>query len=175
MLLSLPSYMKKRGGSVIIGLWNGEVILRLKLSMSQAESMEARMLKEFREFIMRGNVMDLAVAVIIGAAFGAVVTSLVNDVIMPPIGAIVGGIDFSQIVIKIGAVDIRIGAFINAVINFLIVAAAVFLVVRAVNQIQALAVKKPEAAPAAPPAPTTEELMLAELKAMRAALEKEKK
>ncbi len=133
------------------------------------------MLKEFRAFIMRGNVLDLAVAVIIGAAFGAVITSLVNDVIMPPIGAIVGGIDFSAIVIKIGAVDIRIGAFINAVINFLIVAAAVFLIIRAMTKVQEMAVKKPEAAPAAPPAPTTEELMLAELKAVRAALEKQNK
>lgn len=133
------------------------------------------MLKEFRAFIMRGNVLDLAVGVIIGAAFGAVVTSLVNDVIMPPIGAIVGGIDFSQIVIKVGAVDIRIGAFINAVINFLIVAGAVFLIIRAITRMQEMAVKKPEAAPAAPPAPTTEELMLAELKAVRAALEKQNK
>ncbi len=133
------------------------------------------MLKEFRAFIMRGNVLDLAVAVIIGAAFGAVITSLVNDVIMPPIGAIVGNIDFSQWVIKIGAVDIRIGVFINAVVNFLIVAAAVFLIIRAMTKVQEMAVKKPEAAPAAPPAPTTEELMLAELKAVRAALEKQNK
>ena len=133
------------------------------------------MLKEFRAFIMRGNVLDLAVAVIIGAAFGAVITSLVNDVIMPPIGAIVGNIDFSQWVIKIGAVDIRIGVFINAVVNFLIVAAAVFLIIRAITKVQEMAVKKPEAAPAAPPAPTTEELMLAELKAVRAALEKQNK
>ncbi|GIK27229.1 MAG: Large-conductance mechanosensitive channel [Anaerolineae bacterium] len=139
------------------------------------------MLQEFRKFIMRGNVIDLAVGVIIGAAFGAVVTSLVNDVIMPPIGLIVGGIDFSDIKIILKAAEgeapevaINIGIFLNAVINFLIVALAIFFLIRGVNRLQEMAEGKKEEAPAAPPAPTTEELMLAELKAMRSAMEKQK-
>lgn len=139
------------------------------------------MLQEFRKFIMRGNVIDLAVGVIIGAAFGAVVTSLVNDVIMPPIGLIVGGIDFSDIKIVLQAaqgespeVAINIGVFLNAIINFLIVALAVFFMIRVVNRLQEMAERKKEEAPAAPAAPTTEELMLVELKAMREAMEKQK-
>ncbi|MBK9123748.1 MAG: large-conductance mechanosensitive channel protein MscL [Chloroflexi bacterium] len=139
------------------------------------------MLQEFRKFIMRGNVIDLAVGVIIGAAFGAVVTSLVNDVIMPPIGLIVGGIDFSDIKIVLQAaqgespeVAINIGVFLNAVINFLIVALAVFFMIRVVNRLQEMAERKKEEAPAAPAAPTTEELMLVELKAMREAMEQQK-
>lgn len=139
------------------------------------------MLQEFRKFIMRGNVIDLAVGVIIGAAFGAVVTSLVNDVIMPPIGLIVGGIDFSDIKIVLQAaqgespeVAINIGVFLNAIINFLIVALAVFFMIRVVNRLQEMAERKKEEAPAAPAAPTTEELMLVELKAMREAMEQQK-
>lgn len=143
------------------------------------------MLKDFRAFIMRGNVIDLAVGVIIGAAFGAVVTSLVNDVIMPPIGVLVGGVDFSdiKIVLKeavaavgdaeaVPEVAIYIGKFINVVINFLIVAAAVFLIVKSMARLQEMTTKKEqeEAAEALPP--TTEQLMLEELKAVRAALEK---
>lgn len=118
------------------------------------------MLKEFREFIMRGNVLDLAVAFIMGAAFTAIVTSLVNDIIMPPIGMIVGGVDFSQIVITLQeaegedpAVTINIGMFINAVINFLIVAFVVFLIVRTVNRFN----KEEEAAEETPAAPSAEE------------------
>ena len=110
------------------------------------------MLKEFREFATRGNVIDLAVGVIIGAAFGAVVTSLVNDVIMPPIGLVLGGVDFSSlfIVLKQGtkaagplhdpgrsqarrAVTVNIGVFINALINFVVVSFAVFLLVKGIN------------------------------------------
>lgn len=118
------------------------------------------MLKEFREFAMRGNVLDLAVGVIIGAAFGAVVTSLVNDVMMPPIGQIVGGIDFKDFFIPLdggsyktleevkaaGAPAIAYGSFINTLINFLIVALAVFILVRQVNRLKAPA---PAPAPAA--------------------------
>lgn len=106
------------------------------------------MLKEFREFIMRGNVMDLAVGIIIGAAFGAIVNSLVADIIMPPIGRILGGVDFSNLFIDLsgkgypslaaakeaGAATINIGLFINTIINFLVVAIAIFFVIRAVNQ-----------------------------------------
>jgi large conductance mechanosensitive channel len=114
------------------------------------------MFKEFKEFAMRGNVVDLAVGVIIGAAFGTIVTSLVNDVIMPPIGKLLGGVDFKEFFIaldgatyqtleeakKAGPV-IAYGAFINTVINFLIVAFAVFLVVKQVNRFKA----PPAAAP----------------------------
>jgi large conductance mechanosensitive channel len=132
------------------------------------------MLKEFRDFAMRGNVIDLAFGVILGAAFSGIVTSLVNDVIMPPIGYIMGGIDFSNYFITIkgdsyaslkaakdaGAVTINYGVFINAVINFLIVAFALFLVVKQINRFH----KKQETAPAAPPPPTRSEELLAEIR-----------
>jgi large conductance mechanosensitive channel len=108
------------------------------------------MFKEFRAFIMRGNVLDLAVAVIIGAAFGKIVTSLVNDLIMPPIGLVLGNVDFSNLFIslsgvdypslaeaqKAGAATLNYGLFINAVVSFLIVAFAIFLVVRAANRLK---------------------------------------
>jgi|SRR5215216_2166251 len=106
------------------------------------------MLREFKEFAMRGNVMDLAVAVIIGGAFGAIITSLVNDILMPLIGLVLGGIDFSALAFKVGNAVIKYGAFIQAIINFLIVAFVVFLIVRAINRLKG-------AAPVA--APTTKE------------------
>ena len=120
------------------------------------------MLKEFREFIMRGNVLDLAVGVIIGAAFGGIVTSLVNDVVMPPIGLALGQVDFKELFILLkegttpgpyptvaaakaaGAVTLNYGAFINTVINFLIVGFAIFLLIRTANRLY----KKPEQVPA---------------------------
>ena len=139
------------------------------------------MLADFRAFIMRGNVLDLAVGVIIGIAFGAIVTSLVNDIIMPPIGVLMGGVDFSdyKIVLKEAVaatetpeVAIYYGRFINAVINFLIVALAVFLMVRALTRAQDFATRKKVEEAKAEMVPTTEELMLEELKAMRATLER---
>ena len=115
------------------------------------------MFKEFKEFAMRGNVMDMAIGIIIGAAFGKIVSSLVNDVIMPPIGYIIGGIDFSNLMITIreatadtAAVTINYGTFINTVIDFLIIAFAIFMVIRAMNKM-----KRKEEAP--PPEPTTKE------------------
>ena len=124
------------------------------------------MLKEFREFALRGNVVDLAVGVIIGAAFGGVVTSLVNDVIMPPIGLLVGGVDFANLFVVLkespttpgpypsvevantaGAVTLNLGVFLNTVINFLIVAAAVFAVVTALQKLRRKEAAKPPAAP----------------------------
>ncbi|MCK6576998.1 MAG: large-conductance mechanosensitive channel protein MscL [Anaerolineae bacterium] len=130
------------------------------------------MIKEFREFIMRGNVLDLAVGIIIGGAFGAIVTSLVNDIIMPPIGFFLSGIDFSEIAIKLGTttaadgtvtdVVIGIGKFINATISFLIVAFVVFLIVRAFNEMKRRT-EKP-AAPAAPAGPTQEQLLTEAIK-----------
>ncbi|MBQ8304696.1 MAG: large conductance mechanosensitive channel protein MscL [Blautia sp.] len=99
--------------------------------------------KEFKEFIMRGNVMDLAVGVIIGGAFSAIVTSLVDDVIGPIIGMICGGIDFSHLAITVGSAQLMIGNFIQAIINFLIVALVIFSIVKAFNKASSLA-KKPE-------------------------------
>lgn len=127
------------------------------------------MLKEFREFAVKGNVLDMAVGIIIGAAFGTVVSSLVNDVIMPPIGLALGGVDFSDIRIPLGtneagdAVAIGIGVFINNVISFLIVAFAVFMIVKSFNTMK----RKEEAAPAAPPPPpepSAEEKLLGEIR-----------
>jgi large conductance mechanosensitive channel len=129
------------------------------------------MLKEFRDFAMRGNVIDLAVGIIIGVAFTTVVNSLVKDIIMPPIGYMMNGIDFSNIFLVLkgdqypslkaaqdaGAVSINFGVFINACINFLIVAFAVFLLVKQVNRFR-------KQAPAEPPAPTTSEKLLMEIR-----------
>lgn len=122
------------------------------------------MIKEFKEFAMRGNVVDLAVGIIIGATFGKIVSSLVNDVIMPPIGILIGGVDFSNLTIAlkdaaegVPAVVIRYGVFINAIIDFVIVAFAIFLLIRAINTFK----KKAEAAPAAPP---RQEVLLAEIR-----------
>ena len=140
------------------------------------------MLKEFKAFINRGNVIDLAIAVIIGGAFGAITTSLVNEVIMPVIGLLVGGMDFSALgiilkdadlyssipeAIEAGAPVLAYGAFINTIINFLIIAFALFMVVKAVNQMQEMRKKEAAAAPeepAAPPEPTAEEQLLTEIR-----------
>ncbi len=108
------------------------------------------MMKEFREFILRGNVVDLAVAVIIGAAFGAIVTSLVNDIIMPLVGVLLGGIDFNTLSIQVGEATIAYGKFIQAIVNFLIVGLVLFLIVRAMNKASRAKAEEP-AAPAAPP------------------------
>lgn len=137
------------------------------------------MLKEFREFIMRGNVLDLAVGIIIGAAFTTVVTSLVNDILMPPIGVLVGGVDFSDIVITLKhaqgedpAVTINIGVFINAIINFLIVALAVFMLIKAVNNMFERMRRKQKAEDAvAPPEPTVDERMLVTLERLNTTLD----
>ena len=132
------------------------------------------MWQEFKEFISRGNVIDLAVGIIIGAAFTSIVNSLVDDVIMPPVGYIMGGIDFSDYYINLsggdypslaaardaGAAVIAYGAFINALINFLIVAAAVFLIVKVINRIR----RQEAQTPAEPPAPTREEQVLMEIR-----------
>jgi large conductance mechanosensitive channel len=127
------------------------------------------LLDEFRKFIARGNVVDLAVGVIIGAAFGKIVTSLVEQVVMPPIGLLIGKVDFSDLKMvlvpadaaaKQAEVAIAYGAFINTVIQFLIVAFTVFLLVKAVNVMR----RKEEEAPSAPPAPTATESLLAEIR-----------
>ena len=93
------------------------------------------MIKEFKEFINKGNVMDMAVGVIIGAAFGAIITSLVNDIIMPVVGMITGGVDVTNLSVKVGEATLTYGNFIQAIINFLIIAIAIFLMVKAVNKL----------------------------------------
>jgi large conductance mechanosensitive channel len=113
------------------------------------------MINEFKAFIMRGNVLDLAVAVVLGAAFTAIVTALVDNLITPLIGLIMGGVDFSTIGFSIGDARFGIGNMINAVINFLIVAFVVFILVKAVNRLM----PKKEAAPEAPKGPTAEQLL----------------
>jgi len=138
------------------------------------------MLKEFKEFAVKGNVLDMAVGIILGAAFGTIVQSLVNDVLMPPIGLLLGGADFTDLFVLLqagspagpyaslaaaqeaGAVTVNLGLFVNAVISFLIVGFSVFMVVRSFNRLK----RKEEApeAPAAPPEPTAEEKLLAEIR-----------
>jgi large conductance mechanosensitive channel len=120
------------------------------------------MLKEFRDFIMRGNVIDLAVAVIIGAAFSAIVNSLVNDIIMPIIGVILGGLDFSSLSIQVGEATITYGMFLQAIVYFLIIALVLFLIIRSFNKLA----RKPkeEAAPPPPPEPSPEEKLLIEIR-----------
>ena len=108
------------------------------------------MIKEFRKFIARGNVMDLAVGVIIGGAFGKIVTSIVDDILMPIIGVIIGGIDFSGLSIKIGEAQITYGNFIQNVIDFLIVAFCIFILVKIVNKITRKEEEKKEEVPAKP-------------------------
>ncbi|MBN9360806.1 MULTISPECIES: large conductance mechanosensitive channel protein MscL [unclassified Devosia] len=135
------------------------------------------MFKEFRDFALKGNVIDLAIGVIIGAAFGAIVSSIVDDLFMPIIGIILNGIDFSNLFIVIsnpnnipvpsvaaakaaGVATLNYGLFINAVVKFTIIAFVLFLVVKGINRLR----KKEAAAPAAPPAPTTEEKLLTEIR-----------
>jgi large conductance mechanosensitive channel len=121
---------------------------------------EIGMLKEFGDFIKKGNVMDLAVAVIIGGAFGAIVTSLVNDILMPLIGIILGGVDFTGLAVQVGSASLTYGNFIQAVINFLVIAFVIFMLVRTLKNME----KQEPAAPAAPPAPSAEETLLTEIR-----------
>jgi large conductance mechanosensitive channel len=132
------------------------------------------MLKEFKEFAMRGNVIDMAVGIIIGAAFGKIVTSLVNDVIMPPIGLLMGNVDFGDLFVNLsggdyasvaaaeeaGAPIIKYGMFINNVLDFIIVAFAIFLLIRMLNRLR----RRQETAPPAPPAPTPDQKLLTEIR-----------
>lgn len=132
------------------------------------------MFKEFRDFIARGNVIDLAVGIVIGSAFTAIVKSLVNDVVMPPIGLVLAGVDFSTLFVPLdgksyesmaaateaGAATLNYGLFINAIISFLIVAWVVFLIVRSINKMK----KAEEEAPKEDPAPPREEVLLEEIR-----------
>ena len=125
------------------------------------------MMKEFKEFAVKGNVVDMAVGIIIGVAFGKIVSSFVADVVMPPLGMLIGGVDFSNLAITlraaaegVEAVTLRYGMFIQAVFDFVIVAFAVFLVVKALNSRR----KKEAETPAAPPAPSAQEQLLMEIR-----------
>ena len=121
------------------------------------------MFKEFKEFISKGNVLDLAVGVIIGGAFGKIVTSLVDDIIMPFIGLIIGGLDFSGLSIVIGKATIKYGMFIQNVVNFLIIAFSVFMIVKAVNKVRRIKPEEKEEEPVVE-APSKDEALLAEIR-----------
>ena len=129
--------------------------------------------KEFKEFAMRGNVVDMAIGIIIGAAFGKIISSFVTDVIMPPIGLLLGGVDFTRLMIvlkpevaatattaAVPAVAIRYGLFINTIIDFVIIALAIFMVIKGINKMK----KKQEAKAEAPPKPTEEVLLLRDIR-----------
>lgn len=125
------------------------------------------MLREFREFAMRGNVVDMAVGIIIGGAFGKIVSSLVNDVLMPPLGLLLGGMDFTRFAVTlkeaagdVPAVTLKYGQFIQHAIDFVIVAFAIFLLIKGMNRLR----RKAEEAPAAPPAPPKQEVLLEEIR-----------
>jgi large conductance mechanosensitive channel len=131
------------------------------------------MMKEFREFAMRGNVVDMAVGIVIGAAFGKIVSSFVSDVIMPPIGLLLGNVDFSELKVTlkeavaasegveaVEAVTLNYGLFVNTLIDFVIIAFAIFVVVKAMNATR----KKQEEAPASPPEPSKEQVLLTEIR-----------
>ena len=122
------------------------------------------MLKEFRDFALRGNVIDLAVAFVIGAAFVAIVNSLVNDIIMPLVGVILGGLDFTGLAITVGNANVTYGNFIQAIINFVIVAFVLFLIVRTTNKLQKMKAKEEAKVPEAPPEPNAEEKLLTEIR-----------
>ena len=125
------------------------------------------MLKEFKEFAVKGNVVDMAVGIIIGAAFGKIVSSAVADLIMPPIGALLGGVDFSSLAFTVKdavgdlpAVSINYGTFIQTVVDFTIIAFAIFIVIKAINSLK----RTEEEVPEAPPEPTPEEMLLIEIR-----------
>jgi len=125
------------------------------------------MLREFKEFAVKGNMIDMAVGIIIGAAFGKVVSSLVKDVLMPPLGILIGGVDFTDLAFTLKAaaagaeaVTLNYGAFIQTVVDFLIVAFAIFVAIKVINTLK----RKEEAAPATPPKPSNEERLLTEIR-----------
>ncbi|MDA1073134.1 MAG: large-conductance mechanosensitive channel protein MscL [Proteobacteria bacterium] len=126
------------------------------------------MLTEFKDFAMRGNVVDMAVGIVMGGAFGKIVSSFVADVLMPPIGLILGGVDFSDLAVTLSeatadaaAVTLKYGAFVQTLVDFLIIAFAIFMVVKAMNSLKK---EEPPAEPAAPPPPSTEVVLLTEIR-----------
>lgn len=125
------------------------------------------MMSEFKKFAMKGNVVDMAVGIVIGAAFGKIVSSFVNDILMPPIGMLIGGVDFSELAYTLqeaageeAAVTINYGSFIQTALDFIIIAFAIFMVVKGMNRLK----KKEEEKPAEPPKPSNEEVLLAEIR-----------
>jgi large conductance mechanosensitive channel len=131
-----------------------------------------KFVQEFKDFAMKGNVVDMAVGIIIGGAFGKIVSSVVSDVMMPPIGLLLGGVDFSNLALTLKAatpeaeaVTIKYGLFLNSIISFIIVAFAIFMMIKGLNSLK----KKEATAPSAPPAPTKEQILLTEIRdALRA-------
>ncbi len=134
------------------------------------------MMSEFKDFAMRGNVVDMAVGIVIGGAFGKIVSSFVADVLMPPLGLLIGGVDFSDMAVTLKAASegteavlLKYGSFIQTVFDFIIIAFAIFLVVKAMNTAKERMEKKEEEAPAEPPKPSKEEVLLTEIRdALRA-------
>lgn len=125
------------------------------------------MMSEFRDFAMRGNVVDMAVGIVIGGAFGKIVSSFVNDVLMPPIGIMLGGVDFTELAVtlkaasgEVAAVTLNYGTFIQTLVDFIIIAFAIFMVIKAMNSLK----KKKEASPPAPPKQSAEEILLTEIR-----------
>lgn len=125
------------------------------------------MMTEFRDFAMRGNVVDMAVGIVIGGAFGKIVSSFVSDVLMPPIGMMMGGVNFTDLAVtlqeasgEVAAVTLNYGSFVQTVVDFIIIAFAIFMVIKAMNSMK----KKEEEAPAAPPKPSVEENLLTEIR-----------
>lgn len=157
----------------MIGWHSGDCLMRHKYTLLEVKTMGV--LKEFQEFALRGNVVDMAVGIIIGGAFGTIVKSLVNDIIMPPVGMLLGGIDFTNIFTTLkgedtstlsaakeaGAVTINWGVFLNSVISFLIVAFCVFLLVKAMNEAKKRFEEEEAEAPAEPP---RQEVLLEEIR-----------
>ncbi len=133
----------------------------------QKDNANMSLISEFKAFAVRGNVVDMAVGIIIGAAFGKIVSSFVDGVVMPPLGLLIGGVDFTDLAIVLKdavgdtpAVLLRYGAFIQTVVDFLIIAFAIFMAIKAINQLK----RKEAEAPSAPPAPSKEELLLTEIR-----------
>ncbi|MGE5454850.1 MAG: large conductance mechanosensitive channel protein MscL [Methylocystaceae bacterium] len=118
------------------------------------------MWKDFKQFAVKGNVLDLAIGVIIGGAFGKIVTSLVNDLLTPLIGLLLGGVNVSTLQLQFGGAIIKYGAFMQSIIDFLIIAASVFFVIRTINKFK----KREPIVPSAPPAPTKQEILLTEIR-----------
>jgi large conductance mechanosensitive channel len=118
------------------------------------------LVKEFKAFAMRGNVMDLAIGVIIGAAFGKIVSSLVDNILMPIVGILLQGVKFSDLMVKVGDAEIKYGLFIASIIDFVIIAFVIFMLVKAMNSMS----KKEATAPAPPPAPTKDQQLLGEIR-----------
>jgi large conductance mechanosensitive channel len=136
-------------------------------ALAKTRETHMSMMSEFRDFAMRGNVVDMAVGIVIGGAFGKIVSSFVNDVLMPPIGLALGGVDFSDLALtlkeasgEVAAVTLNYGAFIQTVVDFIIIAFAIFMVIKAMNNLK----KKEEAAPPPPPKPSEEVTLLTEIR-----------